>query len=73
MLIKICASGVSFVRVLNSTSFDEINTLNEYVMSETIVAKLDSLSHRSVHFTYHFLVCIFILNNNPNIFSTIKS
>lgn len=73
MLIKICASGVSFVRVLNSTSFDEINTLNEYVMSETSVAKFDSLSHRSVHFTYHFLVCIFILNNNPNIFSTIKS
>ena len=27
MLIKICGSGVSFVRVLNSTSADEINTL----------------------------------------------
>ena len=29
MLIKICASCILFVRVLNSTSFDEINTLND--------------------------------------------
>jgi len=28
MLIKICASCILFVRVLNSTSFDEINSLN---------------------------------------------
>lgn len=40
MNIEISASSVLLVRVLNSTSFDEINTLNEIVMLETKALEL---------------------------------
>ena len=66
MNIEIGASSVLLVRVSNSSSFDEINTLITKLRLENASFWVNSLL-TSLN-TYHFLVCIFILNNSPNIF-----
>lgn len=66
MNVEIGASSVLLVGVSNSSSFDEINTLITKLRLENASLSVNSLL-TSLN-TYHFLVCIFILNNSPKYF-----